>query len=149
MNAVRASVSGLVATAAVTVLWLVEPVLGLPRLAVGSMLSSFLAVATAYLPVWPVVGWTIHGMVGIGLALIYARWAADRLPGVPIVRGVLFGIGVFLFAQVTFMPLVGAGVFSRGDGPLLIGSLIGHCVYGGLLGLLYRSGRSQPTAALT
>ena len=149
MNRVRASASGLVATAAVTVLWLVEPVLGLPSLAVGSMLSSFLAVATAYLPIWPAVGWAIHAVVGIGLALIYARWAADRLPGVPIIRGVLFGVGVFLFAQITFMPLVGAGFFSRGDGPLLIGSLIGHCVYGGLLGLLYRSGRSQPTTAPT
>jgi uncharacterized membrane protein YagU involved in acid resistance len=149
VNAARASVAGLVATAAVTALWLVEPVIGLPRLAVGSMLSSFLAVATAYLPIWPVVGWAIHLAVGVGLALIYARWAADRLPGIPIVRGMIFGLGVFLFAQVTFMPLVGAGLFSRGDWPLLLGSLVGHCVYGGLIGLLYQPDRSRASAPAT
>lgn len=137
MNARRAAIAGLVATGAATALWLVEPVLGLPRLAVGSMLSSFLAVATAYLPIWPVVGWLVHLLVGIALALVYAKWVVGRLPGGPLMQGIFYGCGVFLFAQVTFMPLVGAGVFSRGDVPLLAGSLIGHGVFGGLIGLLY------------
>ena len=136
MNVKRTVVAGLVATIAVTALWLVEPYLGLPALAVGSMLSSFLAVATAYLPIWPAVGWAIHVAVGIGLALAYAGWAAGRLPGSPLMRGVLFGCGVFVVAQLTFMPLVGAGVFSRGDLPLLLGSFIGHVAYGGLVGVI-------------
>ena len=137
MNAPRAGVAGFIATGAVTTLWLVEPYLGLPRLAVGSMLSSFLAVATAYLPIWPAVGWALHVVVGIGMALIYARWVVDRLTGSPLARGMVYGGAVFIIAQLTFMPLVGAGVLSRGDWPLLIGSLLGHLVYGGLVGLIY------------
>jgi hypothetical protein len=136
VNNSRAAVAGTVATAAVTALWLVEPVLGLPKLAVGSMLSSFLAVATAYLPIWPAIGWAIHVLVGIGLALIYARWIVQRLPGAAIARGLLYGTAIFVVAQLTFMPLVGAGFFSRGEPLLLVGSLLGHLVYGGLVGLI-------------
>ena len=44
---------------------------------------------------------------------------------------------MFVVAQVLFMPLVGGGFFSRGDGQLLAGSLIGHLVYGGLTGWIY------------
>jgi hypothetical protein len=147
MNATRAAVAGVIATAVVTALWWVEPVLGIPRLAVGSMLSSFLAVATAYLPIWPVVGWTIHLLVGILLAFFYARALADRLSGPIAVRGFLFGCLVFIVAQIAFMPLVGAGLFSRGDVPLLIGSFIGHVVYGVLVATIYGAGRTPTPAA--
>ena len=109
MNTTRATIAGIIATAAVTTLWLVEPFLGLPRLAVGSMLSSFLAVATAYLPIWPAVGWGLHVAVGIALAMIYARWLVHSLPGSPFGRGVLYGCLVFLVAQ---LGEVGVEVFS-------------------------------------
>lgn len=144
MNAKRAGFAGIVATIAVTALWLIEPFLGLPELAVGSMLSSSIAVATAYLPIWPAVGWGIHAAVGTGLALTYARWLADRLPGGAVMRGVTFGFLVFLAAQVSFMPLVGAGFFSRGDMPLLLGSLVGHVMYGVLVTVIYGSA-SRPS----
>ena len=149
LNTARVGLAGLVATAAVTLLWLVEPVVGLPRLAVGSMLSSWLAVATAYLPMSPTLGWTIHAVIGIGLAFVYATWLVARLPGTPIFRGIGFGVSVFLFAQLVFMPLVGAGVFSRGDLPLLAGSLIGHLFYGALLGLIVGPAPSRPPATAT
>ncbi len=137
MNTKRAIVAGLVATVVMTTLWLVEPRLGLPRLAVGNMLSSLLAVATAYAPIGPTVGWTIHGVVGVVFALIYAAALVQRLPGSPLARGLCFGGLIFVLAQLVFMPLVGAGVFSRGDPPLLAGSLIGHLVFGGLVGVIY------------
>jgi hypothetical protein len=35
------------------------------------------------------------------------------------------------------MPLVGGGVFSHGDVELLAGSLVGHLVYGGVIGWIY------------
>lgn len=146
MNVRRAVVAGIVATAIVTALWLVEPYLGLPKLAVGSMLSSPLATVTAYVQISPAVGWAIHVVVGIALAMIYAGWLVDWLPGSPLVRGILYGCAVFVVAQLTFMPLVGAGVFSRGDVPLLVGSLIGHVIYGGLVGLIY-GGRIRFSAA--
>jgi hypothetical protein len=81
--------------------------------------------------------------VGIALALLYARFFAARLPGRPAARGALYGFLVFLLAQLLFMPAVGGGVFSRGDPAMLFGSLVGHLVYGGLVGAIY----GEPRAA--
>ena len=84
------------------------------------------------------------------LALIYASFFATRLPGSPTARGALFGAMVFVVAQLFFMPLVGAGVFSRGDFQLLVGSLFGHLVYGAVVGWIYgleRERGKEPTIA--
>lgn len=136
MNTKRAVAGGLVGTLAMTALWLVEPKLGLARFAAGDMLSSLLAVLTAYASLGPALGWTLHLSVGIVLALLYAGFVRQRLPGSGTTRGLLYGSMIFMVAQLLFMPLVGAGLFSRGDLPMLAGSLIGHLVYGGLLGLI-------------
>lgn len=137
MNAKRAAVAGLIGTLVMTALWLVEPKLGLGRLAAGDILSSLLAVSTAYVSLGPALGWTLHFGAGILLAVLYAARLAGRLHGSPTTRGLLYGCAIFIIAQLVFMPLVGAGVFSRGDPPMLLGSFIGHLAYGGLVGLLY------------
>jgi uncharacterized membrane protein YagU involved in acid resistance len=147
MNTRRAALAGLIGTAVMTALWLVEPKLGLPRFAVGDILSSLLAVVTAYASVGPVVGWAIHVVVGVTLSLVYAAALVGRLPGPPIIRGLIYGLLIFTFAQLVFMPLIGAGAFSRGDPPMLIGSLIGHLVYGGLVGGIYGGPSSSTKTA--
>lgn len=137
MNASRAVAAGLVGTAAMTVLLLVEPSIGLPRIAIGQILSTALAFGPAYLSIGPGLGWTLDFLVGIGFALVYAAAFAHRLPGRPVARGMIYGVCVFLLAQIAFMPLVGGGFFSRGDIELLVGSLLGHLVYGAVVGWLY------------
>jgi uncharacterized membrane protein YagU involved in acid resistance len=127
----------MIGTAVMTTLWLLEPRLGLARLAAGDMLSSLLAVLTAYASLGPALGWTIHFAVGVILALLYAAGIAGRLPGTPLTRGLLYGFLIFLVAQLLFLPLVGAGMFARGDLSMVLGSLIGHLAYGGLMGLVY------------
>ena len=52
----------------------------------------------------------------------------------------LYGAMVFVVAQVVFMPLVGGGFFSRGDLELITGSLLGHLLYGGVIGWSYHGG---------
>jgi len=137
MNAKRAAVAGAIGTGILTALWLVEPSIGLPKIAIGQILSTFMSVSVAHLHVGATGGWIVHLLVGILLALIYARFFADRLPGPPAARGAMYGALVFVIAQSVFMPLVGAGVFSRGDIELLIGSLLGHIVYGIVVGWIY------------
>ncbi len=137
MNARRAAVAGLVGTFVMTVLMLLAPRVGLPRIAIGQLLTTALALSSAFLSFGATVGWAIHAAFGIILALIYAGVFATRLPGTPLVRGALYGGLVFIVAQLVFMPLVGGGVFSRGDAPMILGSLIGHLVYGGLVGAVY------------
>jgi hypothetical protein len=128
---------GIIGTAVMTGLMLTGPILGVPRLAIGELLSTLLAVSVAHLPIGPAAGWAIHAAFGIALGLVYAGFFATRLPGRPGMRGAIYGVLVFLVAQLVFMPLVGAGLFSRGDVPMILGSLIGHLVYGGLLGAIY------------
>ncbi len=143
MNAGRAVVAGLLATLAMTLLFLVEPLLGLPRMAEGGILSTVMSATVAYLPVGFVGGWIIHFGFGVIFALIFALVVAARLPGSMTVRGVLFGLMVFLMAQLVVMPLVGAGLFSGGNLARLTGSLAGHLVYGAVLGWFL--GRGQVT----
>jgi uncharacterized membrane protein YagU involved in acid resistance len=147
MNVKRAVAAGVVGTAVMTAVLLWAPLAGLPKLAIGELLSTFLAVSVAVFRVGPVGGWVIHGLVGIALALVYAGVFAKRLPGPPVVRGMLYGSLVFIVAQLVFMPAVGAGVFSRGDVAMIVGSLIGHLVYGGLVGGIYGEPKAPGAAA--
>ena len=152
MDVKRAVAAGIIGTAVMTVVLLWAPLVGLPKLAIGELLSTFLAVSVAVFHVGPAGGWVIHGLVGIALALLYAGVFVRLLPGGPAVRGVSYGFIVFLVAQLVFMPAVGAGVFSRGDVPMILGSLIGHLVYGGLVGGIYgepRPAHLAPTHART
>ena len=62
---------------------------------------------------------------------------AERLPGPSVVRGMLFGIAPWLLAQVVVMPMMDAGFFS-GSLVAATRSLMGHLVYGALVGTVYR-----------
>jgi len=141
MNVGRAAVAGLVGTAAMTALLLVEPSIGLPKIAMGQVLSTSLGLTTARLAIGPALGWCLHFVIGMVLAIIYAVAFDGRLPGPPVVRGAVYGALVFVVAQVVFMPLVGGGFFSRGDLELITGSLLGHLLYGGVIGWGYHGGR--------
>lgn len=151
MNATRAIAAGLIGTASMTALLLVEPSVGLPAIAIGQILSTALGLASAYLTIGPAVGWSIHFLVGVAFALVYAGVFDQRLPGGALARGAIYGVLVFVLAQLVFMPLVGGGVFSRGDPQMIAGSLLGHLVYGGLVGWIYglqsASGRPSGSAA--
>lgn len=137
MRTARAVAAGMVGTAAMTALLLIEPSVGLPKIAMGQVVSTSLGLASASLKVGPGVGWVLHFLVGVALAILYAAFIAARLPGSPLVRGLIYGALIFLVAQVVFIPLAGMGVFSRGEIELVVGSLLGHLVYGGLIGWIY------------
>ncbi len=145
----RAAIAGAIGTGVITALWLVEPSIGLPKIAVGQILSTFMSVSVARLNVGAAGGWVIHLIVGIVLALLYARYVDERLPGSPAARGALYGVLVFIAAQIVFMPLVGAGFFSRGDIELLAGSLLGHIAYGAVVGWIYDSPAREIAATAT
>ena len=69
--------------------------------------------------------------------MFYARFVVARLTGPSVVRGAIYGLFLFVLAQIVFMPLVGAGFLSRGDLQLLLGSLLGHLLYGIVVGWIY------------
>jgi uncharacterized membrane protein YagU involved in acid resistance len=137
MDVRRAAAAGAIGTGVMTGLLLVEPSVGLPQIAIGQILSTSLGLASAHLPFGPAIGWIIHLLVGIVLALIYAGFLIGRLPGGALARGALYGLLVFVVAQLVFMPLVGGGLFSNGEWQMLAGSLFGHLVFGGVMGWIY------------
>jgi hypothetical protein len=136
VNIGRWIAAGAVGTAAITMLMLGAPLMGMPRMPIGEMLGSFLHIGSA-------AGWAMHVVIGLVLALIYAAWFAARLPGGPAGSGAIYGLGVFLVAQVVVTPMMGGGVFSGGNVPMIIGSLIGHLVYGALVGAVYGAAARQ------
>jgi hypothetical protein len=133
LNLGRALLAGIVGTAVMTMLMLAAPLMGMPRMSIGEMLGSFLHIGSA-------AGWAMHGVIGLVLAVIYAAWFAARLPGGPVLRGASYGFGVFLVAQLVVTPMMGGGVFSGGQMAMIVGSLMGHLVYGALVGALYGGG---------
>jgi uncharacterized membrane protein YagU involved in acid resistance len=125
----RGVAAGAIATAVMTAvgLW-VAPLMGMPAMNPAEMLAASMGGML-------VLGWVAHFMIGTVLALIYAL-VAPWLMGPPMVRGALYGIAPFLLAQLVVMPMMGMPVFS-GSAVMAMGSLIGHLVYGGVMGGIY------------
>lgn len=124
-----AIVAGIIGTIVMTAvgLW-VAPLMGLPAMNPARMLAGAMGGSI-------VLGWIGHFMIGTVLALIYAG-VAPALPGKPVVRGALYGIAPFLLAQLAVIPMMGMPVFS-GSAVMALGSLVGHLVYGGVVGAVY------------
>ncbi len=140
----RAVLAGLVGTAVMTIVAMMAgPLMGI-EMDVPKMLSGFM-----HTPI--TVGWLAHFMIGTILALIYAAFVIDRLPGAPWARGALYGLAPFFLAQIAVMPIMGMGFFTI-NAPntimLVMGSLIGHLVYGATVGAIY-SESSAPAVSLT
>lgn len=131
-NAKTIVVGGLAATGAMTMLMLMAPMMGMPEMPIGKMLAGFMGIPVA-------LGWAAHFMIGMVLAAIYAKVLRSKLPGGNAVNGLLFALIPFLMAQLVVMPMMGAGIFSANTpAPLMMvmGSLLGHLVYGAVLGTI-------------
>ena len=133
-----AVIAGLVATVAMTMFTFMAPLMGF-EMNIPKMLSS-----TMGAPI--VVGWLAHFMIGTILAVTYA---AIYLPytkqSAGVKSGLIFSIIPWLMAQIIVMPMMSmmnggsyaSGLFS-GSIMIAMASLIGHLLFGVVLGLLYK-----------
>jgi uncharacterized membrane protein YagU involved in acid resistance len=142
-NLTRAFLGGLVGTAALTLMmYKVAPMMTGKPMDIAGMLGQMLG------------GWTI-GMVmhvingTVIFPLAYALLLHRFLPGPPVVKGMVWGVILWLIAQLTVLPMMGAGVFSMNAGgpKAAMASLIGHLVYGALLGSIAREDLGAPAQA--
>jgi hypothetical protein len=128
----RAAVGGFVGTVVMTaMMYLVAPMMGL-RMDIAAMLGSMLGGS------W-IAGMMMHvvnGSVIFPAVYVYALYA--HLPGSPAIRGTIWGVVLWFVAQTVVMPMMGGGLFSSAMGGMMaaIGSLIGHILYGSLLGII-------------
>ena len=121
---------GILATAVMTLVMLMAPLMGLPRMPIGDMLANFMHLPSA-------LGWLAHFMIGTILAAEYVLFFGPALKVNRILAGTLYALIPFVLAQTMVMPIMGAGFFSiHTPAPFLMvmGSLIGHLVYGASLG---------------
>jgi hypothetical protein len=129
-HVLRAMLGGFAGTVVMTaMMYIVAPMMGL-RMDIAAMLGSMLGNSWA-------AGMVAHFVNGtVIFPLIYAYVLYDWLPGSPTVKGLSWGVILWLVAQAVVMPLMGAGFFSMAMGGMMAagGSLAGHLLYGGILG---------------
>jgi hypothetical protein len=128
----RAALGGFVGTLVMTMMmYVIAPTIGL-HMDIAAMLGSMLGGR------WS-VGMMMHFVNGsVIFPAIYAYVLYAHLPGPPAVRGTTWGVVLWLLAQTIVMPMMGAGLFSSAMGGAMaaMGSLIGHVLYGSLLGVI-------------
>ncbi len=137
VNFGRAALAGIIGAAMMTVVGLYDaPMMGIPEMNPAAMLADQMGGSA-------VMGWIAHFMIGMILAVVYAA-VAGSLPGPLVVRGALYALAPWLLAQVVVMPMMGMGFFS-GAVNLAMGSLIGHIIYGGVVGATYGEPPASPS----
>jgi uncharacterized membrane protein YagU involved in acid resistance len=138
----KAVIAGFAGTVAMTLMmYLVAPMMGL-KMDIAAMLGSLMGGN------WT-AGMMLHFTNGsIVFPAIYTYILYARLPGSPAARGTLWGIGLWMLAQVVVMPMMGGGLFSSAMGGMMavMASLAGHIAYGSLLGAIASAPFGQPVA---
>lgn len=134
-----ALVGGLVATSVVTAMAYVGPALGLDPLDFAAMLGA-LIVGDMAEPT--MIGLLVHLVNGsIIFPAIYVFLVYRMLPGPSWLRGMAWGITLWVLMQLVLMPLAGMGLFSsKAPHPTLsvAWSLAMHGLYGIVLGMIAR-----------
>ncbi len=134
--------AGFAATILMTILLYDGPSVDLPRLDIAAMIGSFLTgglPATWMNAVWW-TGMAFHFFdLSILFPMIYASWVYGWFKGPSLVRGIAYGIALWLFCEAIEMPIVGAGFFndhSSAEGAVVAGLFVAHVLYGCVLGSL-------------
>jgi len=80
--------------------------------------------------------------------LIYVYLLYRLLPGAPWQKGLLWGVILWLGVEIVMMPMMGSGIFSMETGGMkaVIAALMGHLVYGAILGAI--TGAPAPANAV-
>src|SRR5712692_860422 len=137
----RAACGGFVGTLVMTaMMYMVAPMMGL-HMDIAAMLGAMLGGSW-----W--AGMVMHFVNGtLIFPAIYAYALVGILPGSSVVKGTLWGLTLWVLAQVVVMPMMGGGLFSSAMGGMIaaIGSLIGHLLYGSIFGAF--TGEPEPTVA--
>jgi hypothetical protein len=140
-NTQKTIVGGVVGTLVMTfMMYFVAPMmLGRP-MDIAAMLGSLLGNSWA-------MGMAMHLLNGIVVfPLVYAFLLYGRLPGPPWLRGTTWGLILWFISQALVTPMMGGGIFSAKSGGMMavVASLIGHAVYGVLLGAVSGPGEGSP-----
>lgn len=133
-----ALIAGVFATTAMTIFTYMAPLMGF-EMNIPKMLAN-----TMGMPI--IFGWVMHFMVGEILAIIFGALFLKILnKRAELKTGAIFGLIPWFIAQIMVMPmmsLMSGGSYSDGlfSGSIMVAmaSLVGHLIYGGVLGKIYK-----------
>ena len=136
LNYQKAVIAGIAGAAAFTVVLLMGPLMGMPKMDMGEMLGTM----NPMIKMPYVMGWVLHFMLAIILTGIYGAFFIKILPSTSWKRGLIWSLIPYVATQLMVMPMIGMGVFSGGDMKMIVGSLLTHLAYGAVAGLVYGDG---------
>lgn len=121
--------AGLIGTAVMTLIMILAPMMGMPKMSAPGMLSGMLGT-----PLF--VGWLMHFMIGIMFAFAYSYAILclfnHKIQNIYL-KGAVFGLMVFVVAQI-MMAIMGAMMpmpeMAGSKALMMLGSLMGHIFYG-------------------
>lgn len=133
-----AVIAGIIATASMTIFTYMAPSMGF-EMNIPKMLANTMGVSI-------ILGWILHFMIGevlaINFAAVFLNATSKRSD---IKSGAVFGLIPWLIAQIMIMPMMSimnGGSYTDGffSGSIMISmaSLVGHLIYGGVLGGFYK-----------
>ena len=126
-------IAGMVATVVMTVVGLMAPLMGLPKMNPAEMLAGMMGI-----PV--LVGYLMHFMIGIIFAALYVYLFNPKVHiHSKLIKGLLYGFVVFVFAQIMLFvigKIMPMPMSNDNKMLMMVGSLIGHLVFGIVVALI-------------
>ena len=146
MNVLGAIAAGIVGTIVMTMVMMMAPKMGMPKMDIVGMLGSMFSADGNRM-----VGMVMHFMMGIVFAIVYALLWNAGIGTVNLLWGAIFGMGHWLISGVMMggMSVMHAGVkagtvnapgvyMTNNDGMMaFMGGLIGHVIFGLVVALVY------------
>lgn len=142
----KSTIGGVIATIAMTVIMYITPMMGFPKMNAAQMLSDMMHIPLA-------LGWMLHFMIGVVFSIVYGRFLINWLYRISNswLKGVIFGFGVFVFAQI-MMAIMGALMpmpkMEVNMMLMIVGSIMGHLVYGIVTALIVTPTRPSSSSLL-
>ena len=122
-------IGGIIATAVMSAVMMLAAMMGMPKMSPPNMLATMMGV-----PI--IIGWLMHFMIGVIFALSYAYLFINivRKINSNALKGVIFGIAAFIFAQIAMVILDammgGLPPMEGSVALIMIGSIMGHIIFG-------------------
>ena len=145
MNILGAVIAGLVASLVFSMVLVMAPKMGMPKMDIVSLLGSMFGKPNQAL------GWMMHLMMGVVFALIYAFLWSNGIGAATWTGGLVFGAAQWLVVGVVMgmIPMMHAGIKSgavqapglwmtnNGGVMAFMGGLVGHMIFGIVIALVY------------
>ena len=146
MNILNAVIAGVTASLVFSFVLAMAPKMGIPKMDIVDLLGSMFSARTNQ-----ALGWTMHLMMGIVFALIYALLWSSGISAATWVGGLIFGAVQWLVVGMVMgmIPMMHVGIKSgavqapgmwmtnNGGAMAFMGGLVGHMIFGIVIALVY------------